>query len=295
MIIVEPQATTTDGVTSLVPATPTIHFYPKKYAVYVLAFGGISFLVIPLLLAVINSTSAQPVGTYLSPVPENQVAMVTDTPSPTQVTMTPAQAVLSAQAFLEKAITLSQKDPQTDTDKSEITNLLTQSLDYANSAVQLSPKSPQTYLARARVLASSSTIWPQATTWAQKDLEVAQKLSNGQPVDLPTKVDLMTTSPVEQANNGAKLTIAAPEESKPNSTATASGNTNKDFATIPAGKTTVDINDPKIKETSYVYVIPPDGNNTVLFVQSKQNGKATIAASTAPTAPLEFEYWVVNP
>lgn len=283
MIIVEPLST-----------TPTIHFDPKKYAVIVLGLGGVSFLVIPLMMAILQS-SGTPTGTYLSPVPEGQVAQNLVTPSPTEATLSPAQAVLSAQAFLEKAITLSQKDPQTDSDKNEIATLLSQSLGFANTAVELSPKSPQTYLARARVLATSSTVWPQATQWAQKDLEVAQKLSNGQPVDLPTKVDLMATAPLQQANNGAKLTIAAPEESKPNNQAQTDGNTVKDFATIPAGKTTVDINDTNIKETSYLYIIPKDGNNTVLFVQSKQNGKATIAASTAPTAPLEFEYWIVNP
>ncbi len=274
---------------------PTFHFDAKKYAVFALAFTGISFLVVPLLIAVTQS-SGQPTGTYLSPVPEGQVAQVTPSPTTTQIiAMSPAQAVLSAQAFLEKAITLSQKDPQNDQDKQEITQLLSQSLDYANTAVELSPKSPQTYLARARVLATSSSVWPQATQWAQKDLEVAQKLANGQPVDLPTKVNLLSTAPVEQANTGKKLVIAAPEETKPNNQAQTAGNTLKDFATIPAGKSTLEIKNPNIKEDSYLYIIPKEGNNTVLFVQSKTVGKATIGTSSAPTAPLEFEYWIVNP
>ncbi len=244
----------------------------------------------PAILALAQSST--PTGTYLNPLPENELAQVTPTPTPEK---RPEELILTAQAYLEKAITLSQKDPQTDQDKQAIITHLNSSLDLANQAIIAAPNSPESYLIRARVLASSTSIRTDATQLAQKDLETAQLLSGGQSVSLPTQVNLINYEPTQQAALASNLIIASPEESQ-TSTASASTNSNitKQTATIPAGKLSTTITDPSINTQSYIYLIPSSKAQPP-FVQAKGDGVATIALTDLANQDVTFEYWIVNP
>lgn len=260
---------------------------------------GIGFIVstglmiVPIAIALGSNT--KPTGTYLSPLPENKLASteVNTNRTDVQKQISIEEAILSSQAFLEKAVSVSKKTPQTEQDQQEIVSLLNQGLDLANRAVGISPNSPQAYLMRARILASSSNIRKDATILAQKDLEIAQALSNGQPVTLPTEIDLLKFTPTQQAQVGSQLVIASPEES---STTEASGsaksNTQKSQATIAKGKGEITINSQAITIDSYVYLIPKDKNN-IVYLKNKSEGKITVATDTL-TSDVAFEYWIVN-
>lgn len=261
----------------------------KKPLIYTSLTGLVVLASAPVIIAL--SANASPTGTYLNPLPENELAQA---PSPTP-TQSPQELILTAQAYLEKAITLSSKDAQTDVDKQQIIEFLNAGLEYANLAVTSSPNTPESYLVRARILASSTAIRTDAVTLAQKDLETAQLLSGGQPVTLPTKVNLLDFAPTSQASLASNIIIAAPEEEK-TSTASAQtdSNINKKTATIAAGKSTVTIKNSSINENSYIYLIPLTPTQTP-FVQTKTEGQATIALTGQTAENFEFEYWIVNP
>lgn len=251
-----------------------------------------------LLLFVIAATTtfaflkkSPPTGSFLSPLPQTQQAQITPSPSISQ-NQSAQQLILTAQAYLEKAIQVSQKDPQTERDRQQIIDLLNTSLQHANQAVSQTPQNPQAYLVRARILASSQSIRDDALQLAQKDLETAQSLSGGQKIQLPTDVDLLDYTPTQQAQQDQNLIIAAPQESTSSSTQTES-NVIKYDATLPAGETQTTIENPQIKSNSYLYLIP--SSNATLFVKSKAAGQATIATNQAPKQDLDFQYWIVNP
>ena len=247
-------------------------------------------LLLPAVVAV--TQSSQPHGTYLSPQPQG---LLTSSPDPAP-TLGTGEAILTAQAFLEKAITLSQKTPQTEADKKQIVTLLNQSLDYSNQAIVAAPNSPQSYLVRARVLASSASVRPDALELAQQDLNTAQRLSGGQKIDLPTNINLMDLSPNQQAGLDQDIIIAAPGDDKQSSSsADTVSNINKSTATISAGQTEITITDPRITTDSYIYTIANQPGSYVIFVKSKTDKSAIISLDRVAEQPVAFEYWVVNP
>lgn len=262
---------------------------PLMYLGVTVTIGGIT---VPALASVVLSRTSRPSGTYLSPQPGNMLTQAVPTPTPT---VSPQEAILSAQAFLEKAITLSQKTPQTEDDKNQIVAYLNEGLHYANSAVTIAPQLPQSYLIRARVLSSSTTIRPDALQLAQQDLEVAQRLSGGQKVDLPTRVDLLEITPPEQASLDQDIIIAAPDEGNTaSSSADTDSNVHKNQSVIKKGSTEVKITDPSILPDSYIYLISSDKDNHVLFVKSKSAGNAVISLDSSAKQDVHFEYWVIN-
>lgn len=275
----------------IVESAPTKQsFKVPKPLIYISLLTLTVLVATPAILALAQSST--PTGTYLNPLPENELAQATPTPTPEK---RPEELILTAQAYLEKAITISQKDPQTDQDKQTIITHLNSSLDLANQAVVAAPNSPESYLIRARVLASSTSIRTDATQLAQKDLETAQLLSGGQSVSLPTQVNLINYEPTQQAALASNLIIASPEESQV-STASASTNSNitKHSATIPTGKLSTTISDPTINTQSYIYLIPSSKAQPP-FVQAKGDGIATIALTSPANQDITFEYWIVNP
>ena len=256
---------------------------------------GLGLVAVPVVTAIAGNNT--PTGTYLSPMPEQQLAETS--PAQTQLaqntSLTPQEAILSAQAFLEKAISVAQKQPQTQTDKEQIIGFLNQSLNLANQAVALAPQAPQSYLMRARVLSTSSSLRPDAVQLAQKDLEAAQALANGQQVTLPTNINLMDLSPTQQAAGQNPIVIAAPEEDQTKtSTGSASANTHRANATIKRGHDEVAISDDNIIADSYVYLIPAPGQ-PLIYIKSKTEGEIVVATGSQLTEELNFEYWVVNP
>lgn len=273
----------------IIVSTTTSKTNLKKPLLYLSTLGLTAILTTPILVALAANYS--PTGTYLNPLPEKELA-ATPTTTPTE---SPEQLILAAQAYLERAITLSRQESQTEADKQKIVEFLNQGLNYANQAVAASPSSPQTYLVRARILASSTSLRQDATTLAQKDLETAQLLSGGQSVSLPTEVNLINYTPTEQASLASNLIIAAPEEEKANPTNTeTSSNINKEKSVIKAGQTTTTIKNSAISEDSYIYLIPIIAIETP-FIESKAAGQATISIISPLDTDFEFEYWIVNP
>lgn len=262
--------------------------FSKKTFTYLALASGIAFTITPAIIAI--TQNQRPTGTYLNPLPETELAQ-----SPTPVQQSPEQLIITAQAYLEKAIEISQKLPQTEQDHQNIITYLNAGLELANQAVDTSPSSPETYLIRARILASSSSIRPDATQLAQQDLQTAQSLSGGQQVSLPTKVNPIQYTPTEQASLAQNIIIASPEEA-PTSTdsSTPTSNIQKQLATIPAGEKSTIIKNPNIDANSYIYLIP-QSPNTNIFVQTKCCGTATISTTNISEQDLSFEYWIVNP
>ena len=269
---------------------PQSHLNLKKPLLYFSTTFLLILIISPALIAL--NQDQTPTGSYLNPLPQNELAA---SPTPT-ISQPPEQLILTAQAYLEKAINLSQKQPQTDPERQQIITYLNSGLDYANQAVTSSPNSPQTYLIRARILASSTSIRKDATQLAQKDLETAQLLSNGQSVSLPTQVNLINYTPTEQASVANNIIIAAPGESNTSSaSATTNSNITKKTATIRAHQTNTTINDSTITTDSYLYLIPIDASGQTPYVQSKTTGSAIIAVIDPQDTNLSFEYWIVNP
>jgi hypothetical protein len=265
--------------------------YTKAF-IFVGILLGTSLVGVPLLSAL--ASDEQPTGTYLSPLPEGQLTAMNDTIRANSTNLTTQQAILSAQAFLEKAVQVSKKAPQTDDDKNQIISLLNQGLDLANQAVVLSPQSPQSYLMRARILSSSVGLRTDATQLAQKDLEFAQSLANGQSVTLPTNIDLFKMTPTEQAGIKNNIVIAAPEEDNTKTnTGNSSSNTIKSNSQIIAGALETTINHQGVSESSYIYLIPKSKDH-VIFVKSKSSGSFTVATNDSSTTDIQFEYWIVN-
>lgn len=286
MLILEPTASARQTFSSSLPSG-------KQALIYTSLFLGIGVLTVPAVISL--AYSQRPTGTYLDPRPSQQLAQAV-TPTPADLTAKSAeQLVISAQAYLEKAITLSKLTSQTESDKQQIITLLNQSLDLSNQAVITAPSSPQAYLIRARVLASSSSVRTDALQLAQKDLEIAQKLSGGQPVDLPTQVNLLNLTPTQQASLAQDVIIAAPnDDQQASSSAAADSNVYKSTATIAAGQLSVTITNPQISADNYLYIANTTSSNPI-FIQNKANGTATIATTNSSAAPITFEYWIVNP
>jgi hypothetical protein len=233
-----------------------------------------------------------PTGSYLSPLPETQVAQA---PTPTQNQLTAEQAILSSQAYLEKAIALSRTAVQEQPDKDQIVAYLNQSLELANQAVSLAPNQPQAYLMRARVLSSSVNLRSDAIILAQKDLEAAQAMANGQIITLPTEVDLLQLAPTQRAEAGSRLVIASPEESQvKESSGSAESNTDKARQEIGANELELEIKNPLLTADSYVYLISEQPGRLV-YLKSKTEGRMIVATDAPAATPLGFEYWIINP
>lgn len=295
MLIVEssPNIASNPPDTSIVQnSTPAIKKTRSLNKPLLIASLGVTLglLTIPVAIALIHNQS--PTGTLLNPQPQNQLASTSPAPTP----VNPSQSILAAQAYLEKAIELSQKQPQTPADREAILTHLDQALNLANQAVVAAPSNPQSYLIRARILASSTSIRPDAQSLAQQDLQIAQNLSRGQTVNLPTQVDLLQTSPTRQAALADNVIIASPEDGN---TATASGesqsNLSKQTFIFPAGQTTFKLTDTHITPDSYIYLIPQGTNSSTFFVQTKDNGAATIATSDPLETSTTVEYWISQP
>lgn len=264
----------------------------RKPLIYTSIVLGGAALVAPAAFSL--SLLQSPTGTYLDPRPQTEMAQVT--PPPTDTPASPQTLVLSAQAYLEKAIDLSKQTDQTEEDRQKIITLLNQSLDFSNQAVLAAPNAPQTYLIRARVLASSTSLRPDALQLAQKDLEIAQRLSGGEKVSLPTQVNLLQLSPTQQAALAQNLIIAAPGESSTSADTTSETSSNiiKNQVTLKAGTDHVTIFDDRIGPASYLYIINTT-DSTPVYIKTKGNGEAVIATLDKVAAHLSLEYWLVLP
>ena len=262
-------------------------FLPK--IVLVLLF----LLLIPTTLVIIGSQKRkQPTGNLISPLPQGQLSQASPTPTPTKTLI---ELTSFSQTYLDKAITLSLNTPQSEIDKKQIINYLEQSLDYSNQAVLTYPQQAHAYLLRAKVLTSISQTNPDALTQAKNDLETAEQLAQGQAVSLPEKINPLEVIPSQQASLPQNLIIASPQQSKQTSISDQNdSNTNINTVTLPAGQTQLEITDPQVTSSSYIYLIPQEKTNQTVFVESKKNGSFTISTNQPLQVDLSLDYWLIN-
>ena len=75
-------------------------------------------------------------------------------------------------------------------------------------------------------------------------------------------------------------------------TTTASAGTTQ----IPEGYSHITINNPKITQNTLIYVTPISStNNRTLYVKLQSDGQAIIGFDTPNTAPVSFNWWLVEP
>jgi hypothetical protein len=252
-----------------------------------IAFGVITTI------TVIGSSSRTPTGTYLSPLPTGEIAQATPTPEPVKTT---PELINLAQNYLDKAFTLAKTHNQTQEQKAKILENLDQSLSLTTQAISQDPRNPNGYVLRAQILTAVSNSNPSALAQAQKDLETAQGLSQGQPITLPETINPLNLLPDQQALASSDLILAAPENA---TESTASGevasNSFTTKVTIAAGQTELLVTDARITPDSYIYLIPETKTNASIFVKSKGNGKFTLATSTNNPLDLTISYYIINP
>jgi hypothetical protein len=249
-------------------------------------------------IAAIGSGTKTPTGSYLSPLPQGELAQTTPspTPVPTSPTKSAPELINLAQNYLDKAFNLAKVSNQTKEQKDKIIDNLDQSLSFTTQAISQEPRNPKAYILRAQILTAVSKTNPSALTQAQKDLETAQGLSQGQPITLPESINPLNLLPDQQALASSDLILAAPEDT---ATGSASGEiSSNSFTTkvsLLAGQTELQVDDSRITSSSYIYLIPETDTNTSVFVKAKGEGQFTLSVSTASDNDLIINYYIITP
>jgi hypothetical protein len=247
-------------------------------------------------ITVVGSVNKTPTGSYLSPLPTGELAQSSPSPSPTPAQKSSPELINLAQNYLNKAFTLAKNTNQTQEQKDKIIENLDQSLSFTTQAITQDPRNPNGYILRAQILTAVSNTNPNALTQAQKDLETAQGLSQGQSITLPETVNPLNLLPDQQALASSDLILAAPEDA---TQGTSSGELNSNSFTttaiIPSGKTEVLITDKRITGASYIYLIPETKTNASVFVKSKGQGSFTLSTPTPSNTNLTINYYIINP
>ncbi len=263
--------------------TLTLTAYPA-----LIAFGVITTI------AAIGSGSKTPTGSYLSPLPKGELAQNT-TPTPTEPQKTPSELINLAQNYLDKAFTIAKTSNQTQDQKTKILENLDKSLNLTTQAISQDPRNPNGYILRAQILTAVSGQNPQALTQAQKDLEIAQSLSQGQSITLPKTINPINLLPDQQAIASSDLILAAPEDASESTTSSqVASNSFTTKVTISANQTELLVKDARITPNSYIYLIPETKTNNSIFVKSKDQAQFTIATSTPATTDLVLNYYIIN-
>ncbi|MBU1200224.1 hypothetical protein KJ953_01665 [Patescibacteria group bacterium] len=256
-------------------------------------------------ITVIGSSSKSPTGSYLSPLPKGELAQGSSSDSGAPSDSSDVEPVKStpelinlAQNYLDKAFALAKTPPkQTPEQKAKILENLDQSLSLTTQAISQDPRNPNGYVLRAHILTAVSNTNPNALAQAQKDLETAQNLSQGQPITLPETINPLNLLPDQQALASSDLILAAPLPGQvlPEQKLDAASNSFTTKAIIPAGQTELLINDNRITPTSYIYLIPETKTNASIFVKSKGTGQFTLATSTISDIDISINYYIINP
>lgn len=255
----------------------------------------ITFGVITTITVIGANNQKSPTGSYISPLPTGELAQATPTPTPELEKSTP-ELINLAQNYLNKAFKLAETANQTEEQKQEILSNLDQSLNLTTQAISQDPRNPKGYVLRAQILTAVSNTNPSALAQAQKDLQLAQSLSQGQPVTLPETINPLNLLPDQQALASSDLILAAPLPGQvlPEQKLDAASNTFSTTATIPASQTELVVSDQRITPTSYIYLIPETKTNASVFIKSKTKGQFTLATSTNNPIDLTISYYIIN-
>lgn len=246
-------------------------------------------LIIPTFLIILGAIN-QPTGTLLSPLPKGELTQAT--PTPQEINFN--QSINFAQNFFDKAISLSKNQNQTETDKQEIISSLNESLTHINNAINQQPQNPTGYFLRSQILASLGKINPNAKQAAAADLEVAQKLSQGEEVNLPSAQNPINLIPNQQASLAQNIIIASPTEAlAKEGQAQTSSDTITGSVILPARKQEVIITNPKITSESPIYLTPKNQSEAV-FIKSQTDGQAVIGINNPISTDLTIDYWITK-
>ena len=274
----------------------------KKLFTFTAYSALVAFGVITTITVIGQNSQKNPTGSYLSPLPTGELAENTPSPTSTPNTKTTPELINLAQNYLNKAFTLAKTSNQTEDQKSQIMKNLDQSLSFTTQAISQEPRNPNAYILRAQILTAVSNTNPSALAQAQKDLETAQSLSQGQPITLPESINPLNLLPVQQAIASSDLILAAPSGllggDGTGSPEVATEQTSNSFTTtaiIPTGQTEVLIKDSRITSTSYIYLIPETQTNASIFVKAKGQGQFTLATSTPSDIDLTINYYIITP
>lgn len=280
----------------LIESTSPSHQISYQKIAKVICITCFSIAISTPIFLIILGKAATPTGTFANPLPPGEIASAHLAPSPTQNLRNFAATLNLSQNYLEKAYQLAKNSNQTDTDKNTIIATLNHSLETVNSAINLSPNDPAGYIMRARILTAISKIRPEAITKAKEDLLVAEKLSNGMPVDLPAPINPINLIPDQRASLAENIIIAAPISSNSaTQSSVVDSNSTISSATLKASQTELIITDSRITADSYIYLLPKGKPSSPIFVKSKAEGVFIISTSTTNTSDLVVDYWLINP
>lgn len=248
-------------------------------------------LIIPLFLILLGQAN-RPTGNLVSPLPQGELTSATPTPNQTNF----AQSLNLAQNFFDKAVALSQNPNQSESDKQQIIANLNQSLTHTNTAINQQPQNPTGYIMRAQILTGLSKINPQAQTQAASDLEIAQKLSQGQTVTLPAAQNPIDLIPNQQASLAQNIIIAGDHSSdggRSEAEVSSEVGFTRSSTILPARQQQITINNDQITQNSSIYLMPV--SPTPVYIQSQSEGQAVIGITTPLSTDLTIDYYIINP
>lgn len=204
-----------------------------------------------------------------------------------------------ANGFLKKAVDLSNTSgEQTVEQKDMIIQLLGQAMDAANRAIKMNPNSPEGYTSRGRIYQTTSAVRPEMKALADQDFEKARQLGSPSPTQAPTMKNPLELLPTEQAQSSQTAMIAGPEDGKQKETVKGSAeqNATRGSVTLAAGTSEVYVPYAQVKDTTQLYVTAnTNPENVTIYVKNKEAGAGfTIAATSAPSAPLEITWWEIQ-
>lgn len=204
-----------------------------------------------------------------------------------------------ANGFLKKAVEISNRsEVQTVDEKDMIVQLLNQGLDASNRAIEMNPNNPEGYTSRGRIYQATSVIKPEMKTLADQDFAKASSLGSPNPTQAPETKNPLELLPTEQAQGRATAMIAGPEDSRTKETVQSSTeqNATRGVITLPVGSVEIAVPYPQVKDTTQLYVTAEKNpENITLYVKNKQAGVGfTIAATSAPTAPVDITWWEIE-
>jgi len=268
----------------------------KKLFTFTAYTALVGFGVVTVITVIGQSSQKPPTGSYLSPLPTGELAENTPSPTSTPDTKTTPELINLAQNYLDKAFTLAKSSNQTEDKKTKIMENLDQSLSFTTQAINQEPRNPNGYILRAQILTAVSSVNPNALAQAQKDLETAQSLSQGQPITLPEAINPINLLPNQQAIASSDLILAAPEDAiDSTSSGEVSSNSFTTTAVISAGQMELVVKDNRITPTSYIYLIPETKTNASVFVKAKGENQFTLATSNPAETDLTINYYIINP
>lgn len=204
-----------------------------------------------------------------------------------------------ANGFLKKAVELSNTaGEQTMDQKDMIIQLLSQAIEAANRSIKLNPNSPDGYTSRGRIYQVTSAVKPEMRALANQDFEKAKQLGSPSPTTAPSTKNPLELLPTEQAQKQSTAMIAGSEDGKTKETiqGAAEQNAKRGTVTLEAGKSEVVVPYTSVKDTTQLYVTANNNpENVTIYVKNKEAGVGfTIAAPSAPSAPLEITWWEIQ-